>query len=100
VALILYGQFQTSAQSLPRITEAEDYRITELGDQRITGNTPVNTSYSSIISYPNVIPFKSTYYVKYQGNWKNATVFLKYNGNWVSPVTAHKKENNIWKRVI
>jgi hypothetical protein len=100
VALILYGQFQSLIQSLPRITEDGNNRVTESGDQRVTSDSIVNAAYGSLVASSLVRPFSSIYYVKFNGIWEEAEVFVKYNGNWVSPISAYKKENNIWKRVI
>lgn len=100
MSLILYGQVQTSLQSLPRITEGSDSRITESGDRRITDDIVLNTTFSSIIASSLVIPFQSTLYLKYNGTWKVSNVYIKYNDNWIFPISIHKKDNNIWKRVL
>lgn len=82
-----------------RITENEDYRITEDGNNRITNAVPTNEIIGSIVAYDDYTPFSSTAYYKTGGVWKQTDVYVKNNGNWTAPLAVYKKISGNWKRI-
>lgn len=82
-----------------RITENEDYRITEDGNSRITNVIPTNEIVGSMVAYDTYIPFSSTAYYKTGGNWQTTDVYVKHNDNWNPPTAVYKKISGNWKRI-
>jgi 2-keto-3-deoxy-6-phosphogluconate aldolase len=82
-----------------RITENEDFRITESGDNRITNAVPTNEIIGSMVANDTYIPFSSTAYYKTGGIWKQTDVDTKHNGNWDALQAVYKKISGNWKRI-
>lgn len=82
-----------------RITENEDYRITEDGNNRITNIIPTNEIVGSLVAYDDYTPFSSTAYYKTGGVWQETDVYVKNNGNWTAPLAVYKKISGSWKRI-
>jgi len=85
--------------SYVRITEAEDYRITENGDSRVTNDVSVNLVDSTLIASGDLIPFSSIAYYKTGGVWKVTDVDAKSNGDWDALQAVYKKISGSWKRI-
>jgi hypothetical protein len=98
---IQYGQVQSYFDT-SRIRELEngtDIRITESGDTRITGDTAVNMSVSSISATGTRIGILQDAYVKYSGIWRNTEPYVKHNGVWKDPYAIYVKQSGVWRRV-
>lgn len=96
-----YGQVDQNPQNLIRETEAEDIRITEQGDTRITNELILNQVTSTLSATASLIGFNSQAYVKDGGAWEDLlNVYVKRNGSWVIPDKIYVNENGNWKRVL
>ena len=96
-----YGQVDQNPQNAIRETEAEDIRITEQGDTRITNELILNLSTSTLSATASLIGFNSQAYVKDGGAWEDLlNVYVKRNGSWVIPDKIYVNENGNWKRVL
>lgn len=97
--VIKYVEVVSGQAIFTRITENEDFRITESGDNRITNAVPTNEIIGSMVANDTYIPFSSTAYYKDGGVWKQADVDAKYNGNWDALQAVYKKISGNWKRI-
>jgi hypothetical protein len=111
---VLFGDF--------RITEANDFRTTQNGLFRVielnyststltgTSSLEAASSYiykgnlelqntSLLTGEPDIVPFESDLYAKYNLNWEPAISYVKYNNIWVTPIYIGIKVNGAWKRV-
>lgn len=97
--LIQYGQFESTVESLTRITEASDTRITEAGDIRITNDQTSNTVVASLVADPTFTKFSSQPYVNISGTWRLFTPYVNHEGTWKEPEIIYKKISGTWRRV-
>lgn len=97
--VVKFSQVVSGTLEFLRITEGEDYRVTESGDNRITNAVPTNEVIGSMVAVDTYIPFSSTAYYKTGGVWKQADVDAKYNGNWDALQAIYKKISGNWKRI-
>jgi len=98
---IQYGQVESYFDT-SRIRELEngtDIRITESGDTRITGDTAVNMSVSSLSATGTRSGILQDAYVKYSGIWRNTEPYVKYEGVWKDPYAIYVKQSGVWTRV-
>lgn len=94
-----YVEVVSGQATFTRITESEDYRITEAGDSRITNLIPTDEVLGSMVANDTYIPFSSIAYYKTGGVWKQTDVDTKYNGNWDALQAVYKKISGNWKRI-
>ncbi len=97
--VVKYVEVVSGQAIFTRVTENEDFRITESGDSRITNAVPTNEIIGSLVAIDTYIPFSSTAYYKTGGVWKQTDVDTKYNGNWDALQAVYKKISGNWKRI-
>ena len=98
---IHYGQVDQNPLQVVRETEANDIRITEQGDTRVTNDFILNSISSTLSATASLIGFNSQAYVRNQGAWENLLqVYVKQNGSWVIPNKIYVNQNGNWKRVL
>lgn len=97
--VVKFATVVSGQTTFTRITENEDFRITEAGDSRITNVIPTNEIIGSMVATDTYIPFSSTAYYKEGGVWKQTDVDTKYNGNWDALQAVYKKISGNWKRI-
>lgn len=97
--VVKYVTVVSGQATFTRITENEDFRITQDGNNRITNIVPTNEIVGSMVANDTYIPFSSTAYYKTGGNWQTSDVYVKHNGNWNPPTAVYKKISGNWKRI-
>lgn len=96
---VKYVFFISGVSTFDRITENDDYRVTEDGNNRITNEIAVNVVDSTLVAEATQIPFSSVAYYKQNGVWKVADVDAKNSGNWDALQAVYKKISGSWKRI-
>ena len=99
---IQYGQVESyfDTERIRELENGTDIRITESGDTRITGDTAVNMSVSSLSATgtKKTILLQDAY-VKFSGIWRSTEPYVKHEGVWKDPYAIYVKQSGVWRRV-